>query len=89
MKLFHAQFTNNIGQKIEVGDKVIVVRSDGEVLKGIYIGFSQRYRGPHRPYILADVKQNVKVWDNPSQNQIILPGKVRISSPSGKVYKLA
>lgn len=90
MKLYHAQFTNNIGQKIDVGDKVIVVRSKGQVLTGIYIGFTQRWtRGSHRPYVLVDSKSTwVRLRDS-NGAPIDIPGKIRVSSPSGKVYKLA
>lgn len=89
MKLVHARYKNNLGQSIDVGDKVIVVRSDGTVKHGVYIGFTQSRWDPNyfRPYVLADDSQ-VSIW-GPNHTRMNVPGKVRISSPYGKVYKLA
>lgn len=90
MKLIHAQFINKVGQAIDVGDKVIVVRCDGTVEHGVYIGFTQSRWAPYskRPYVLADRNTQVPVY-GPNRTITHVPGKVRISSLSGKVYKLA
>lgn len=90
MKLFHAQFKNNVGQTIDVGDKVIVVRCDGTVEHGVYIGFTQQRWNPKniRPYVLADRNASVPVY-SADKTITYIPGKVRISSSTGKVYKLA
>ena len=90
MKLIHAQFKNKVGQTIDVGDKVIVVRCDGTVEHGVYIGFTQRIWSPEnkRPYVLADRNTQVSVY-GPNRTVTKVAGKVRISSASGKVYKLA
>lgn len=64
MNMKFIPFKNHVKQTINIGDRVILVRHDGNVQEGIYIGCSQSYsRSPLVPHVLVDDPSNkVQVW---------------------------